>query len=233
MEIYMNYFYLYIFFLVCFIIGMSYYNMMIEGFTKQPTNANAKTKAIVLLGDSILKNDAYVSDGKSVEHLVSERNKRMYGFAQDNSKIVDVYTQINQIPYAMDSPDTYIFLSVGGNDILTHYVEQRNDVNNTTILKTMFIAYKKVIKSIQTRLPKANLLLLDIYYPDNLRYKQFHSIIKQWNDTIYAFAKNPNNHIHGVIKISEQLTKPDDFSFGIEPSSIGGNKIANAIINII
>lgn len=219
----MKYFYLYIFFLFCFIIFMSYYNTK-EGFTNN-------TKSFILLGDSILKNDAYVSNGKSVENLVAERNQNVYCFAEDHSKIVDVYSQIDKIPHEFDSPNTLIFLSAGGNDILSHYVDQNQDITNTSVLKPMFSAYKNLIKSIQKRMPQSKIILFDIYYPDNLTYKQYHYIIKEWNNMIYDFSENPKNKIYGVIRISSYLTQNNDFSFGIEPSSSGGQKIADLILS--
>lgn len=223
----MKYFYLYIFFLFCFIVFMSYYNTYnsVEGFTD-----SRREKTYILLGDSILKNDAYVFDGKSVENLIVERNKNTHCFAEDHSKIVDIYSQIDKIPIELDSPNTLIFLSAGGNDILSHYVDQNQDITNTSVLKPMFSSYKNIIKTIQTRLPNSKLFLLDIYYPDNLQYKRFHSIIKEWNIMIYDFAQNSKNNISGVIRISSSLTQNEDFSFGIEPSSSGGNKIADLIL---
>jgi hypothetical protein len=220
----MKYFYLYVCILLFFIIILSFLNTKLrEGFT---TN----NKIFILLGDSILKNNAYVSDGKSIENLVADRNKNIHCFAEDHSKIVDVYSQINKIPYEFDSPNTFIFLSAGGNDILTHYVDQNQDITNTSVLIPMFSAYKNLIKSIQTRVPKAKIVLLDIYYPENLTYKQFHYIIKEWNNMIYDFAENPKNKIYSVIRISNHLTQKEDFSFGIEPSSSGGKKIADLIL---
>jgi hypothetical protein len=70
-------------------------------------------------------------------------------------------------------------------------------------------------------------VLLDIYYPENMKYKQYHSIIKEWNAMLYEYA-NKNNY--SLLKISNILTKPDDFSFGIEPSSAGGAKLVEAIL---
>jgi len=224
----MKYFYLYIF-IFCFIVLMSYYNTyyntkLVEAFTKD-------TKTYILLGDSILKNDAYVSDGKSVENLVTERNKNTHSFAEDHSKIVDIYSQIDKIPHEFDSPNTFIFLSAGGNDILSHYVDQNQDITNTSVLKPMFSAYKNIVKSIQTRLPNSNITLIDIYYPENLIYKRFHSIISEWNNMIYEFAENPKNKIYSLIRVSSQLTQPEDFSFGIEPSTNGSKKISELILN--
>jgi hypothetical protein len=59
----MEYFYLYIFILFCFIIAVSYWNTYMSS-SIEPFNSDKQT--FLLLGDSILKNDAYVSDGKSV-----------------------------------------------------------------------------------------------------------------------------------------------------------------------
>ena len=201
---------------------MSYYNTK-EGFA-------SNTKSFILLGDSILKNDAYVSNGKSIENLLAEKNQNTYCFAEDHSKIVDVYTQIDKIPHDFDSPNTLIFLSAGGNDILSHYVDQNQDIKNTSVLNPMFSVYKNLIKSIQKRMPQSKIILFDIYYPDNLTYKQYHLIIEDWNNMIYDFAQNSKNKIYGVIRISSHLTQNEDFSFGIEPSSSGGQKITDLIL---
>ena len=222
----MNYFYLYIFLLVCFIIAVSYFNTYMSTY-KEPFNSNKQS--LVLLGDSILKNDAYVSDGKSVDVLLKERtNGKSICLARDDSKIVDIYSQIEKMPNDINTNYTTVFLSVGGNDILTHYVEQENNLKDSSILKTIFSAYKKLIKSIKNKLPNANIVLLDIYYPDNIKYKQYHTIINEWNNMIYNYS-NKNNC--SVLKISGILTRPDDFSLGIEPSSIGSKKLVDTILS--
>jgi hypothetical protein len=190
---------------------------------------NSNKQSFVLLGDSILKNDAYVSNGKSVEQLLIERtNGKTKGLAVDHSKIVDIYSQVDKIPEELNSNYTTIFLSAGGNDILTHYVDQENDSHDTSILATMFTEYKKLIKGIQNKFPKANLVLLDIYYPNNITYKQYHSIINEWNKMVYEYSgKNGLS----VLKISGVLTQPHDFSFGMEPSAIGSRKLVDTILS--
>jgi hypothetical protein len=223
----MKYFYLYILLLFLFIVGVSYFNTHYNTYENFDTNKNT----IVLLGDSILKNNAYTSDGKSVEDILIEKTYgKTYCYATDHSKIVDVYNQISKIPLELNSQNTLLFLSAGGNDILTHYVDQEGDVEDERALQPMFSAYKKLIESIQIRLPKAKLYLLDIYYPNNLKYKQYHTIINTWNGMIYDYANDPKNNISGVFKVSGILTQEDDFSFGIEPSSKGGQKIAESIL---
>jgi hypothetical protein len=224
----MEYFYLYIFILICFIIAVSYWTTInsnnIESF-------NSDKQTFILLGDSIFQNDAYVSDGKSVNNLLLERtNGKTICLAVDHSKIVDIYDQILKIPDNLNSSSTTIFLSSGGNDILSHYVDDNNDITNKSVLGTMFAAYKNVIKSIKNKIPNANIVLLDIYYPENLTYKQYHPIIKEWNEKIYNYASQPKNNIKGTLKISTILTKSDDFTLGIEPSSTGSQKLVEAIL---
>jgi lysophospholipase L1-like esterase len=225
----MENFYLYIFILLCFIVAVSYWTTYASSNYALVESFNSDKQSFVLLGDSILKNDAYVSDGKSVEELLLERtNGKTTCLAIDHSKIVDIYSQVDKIPKELNTSQTTVFLSAGGNDILTHYVDQGNDSTDTSILGTMFAAYKKLIKSIQKKLPNANIVLLDIYYPENMTYKQYHSIINDWNKMVYEYAaKNGLS----VLKISSVLTKPDDFSFGIEPSATGGRKLVDAILS--
>jgi hypothetical protein len=225
----MEYFYLYIFILLCFIIAVSYWTTInsagIESF-------NSDKQTFILLGDSIFQNDAYVSDGKSINNLLLERtNGKSICLAVDHSKIVDIYDQVLKIPDNLNSSSTTIFLSAGGNDILNHYVDDNNDITNKTILGTIFAAYKNVIKSIKNKIPNANIVLLDIYYPENITYKQYHPIIKEWNEMIYNYARESKNNIKGVLKISGILTKSDDFTLGIEPSSIGSQKLVEAILS--
>jgi hypothetical protein len=69
----MNYFYLKVFVLICFIIGVSYWTTY---YTSLKETFETKNKEpIVLLGDSILKNNSYVSNGKGIDELLEERNK--------------------------------------------------------------------------------------------------------------------------------------------------------------
>ena len=222
----MQYFYLYILILLCFIMAVSYwntYNSLKESF-------NPDSDIFILLGDSILQNGIWISEGKSIDYILNERTKgKTLSLAVDGSKIVDVYSQINEIPSNINKITT-VFLSVGGNDILSHYVENNNDSTNYSALKPMFSAYKKLVQAIQAKLPNANIVLLDIYYPQNLKYSKYHNVIQKWNNLIYGYAEDKKNNIEALLKVSKTLTKPEDFTFGIEPSSIGSVKLVNEIM---
>ena len=224
----MKYFYLYIFILVCILFTVSYFNMITSSHVE---SFNAEKQTFILLGDSILKNDAYVSHGESVDEMLKHRtNGKTLCLAADHSKIVDVYEQISKIPDSLNDNLTTIFLSIGGNDILSHYVDKENDNTDTTILAVMLSSYKKIIRDIRDKLPKANIIVLDIYYPENMKYKQYHSIIKEWNTMLYNYASEPKNQINSVFKISNILNQAEDFSFGIEPSAIGSKKLVDSIL---
>jgi len=220
----MKYFYLYIFGLVFFIVVMAYWNTLFlrEGF-------NANTQYFLLLGDSILNNEVYVANGKAVNQLLNDStNNRTTCLAKNDATIVDVYDQVGNIPDKLKySSDTTIFLSVGGNDILNQSSDKDGGQVDSKVISTIFSVYKPLIKSIQTIMPKAQLVLLDIYYPDNIKYKQFHEAIREWNDKLYKYASENNV---SVLRISDILTKPEDFSLEIEPSAIGGKKLADAIL---
>ena len=221
----MNYFYLKILGLILFIVAVSYWNTycssMIESFS-----SNKSTKTVVLLGDSILKNNSYVSQGKGVDNILEERNIKVYSIAENNSKIVDVYSQINKIPLDINNKSTVIFLSVGGNDILSFYVDQHGDATDTGFLNTMLSAYKKMIKSIQTRMTECKIVLLDIYYPTSNQFAQYRPIIEEWNTLIANYA---HENSLGLLEISQFVTSKEDFTLGIEPSEKGGTKIAQQI----
>ena len=229
----MNYFYLKIFGLILFIIAVSYWNTYCSSFIES-FSSNKNAKAIVLLGDSILKNNSYVPNGKAVDNIIEERslkndkNIELYSLAENNSKIVDVYSQINKIPLSINNKSTIIFLSSGGNDILSFYVDQHGDTSDTGFLNTMLAAYKKLVKTIQTRMDLCQIVLLDIYYPTCNQFAQYKPILEQWNTLIAAYARE--NSL-GLLQISQVITSNDDFTLGIEPSVKGGEKIAQLILD--
>ena len=226
----MDYFYLKIFGLILFIFAVSYWNTYCSSFIES-FSSNKSSRAIVLLGDSILKNNSYVPDGKAVDNIIEERNNKnieLYSLAENNSKIVDVYSQINKIPLDINNKSTTIFLSSGGNDILSFYVDQQGDTTDTGFLNTMLADYKKLIKSIQIRMDLCQIVLLDIYYPTSNQFTQYKPILEQWNSLIADYARENS---FGLLQISQSVTSNDDFTLGIEPSEKGGEKIAQLILD--
>jgi hypothetical protein len=185
---------------------------------------------IILLGDSILDNRSYVFPKKSIANIIEDRNQgETYCYAKDGATLSDVYKQIEFIPKEINA---YIFLSVGGNNILNHYEHCADcfmDKNSDDFLNSTFDIFKDLVKSITIRCPNNKLYLLDIYYPNDEKYQIYYNIVSKWNQMLYAFALN-NDNVSGVLQISNGLTTEDDFVYNIEPSLQGGYKIAEKII---
>jgi hypothetical protein len=224
--------YLYIFILCFIILAVSFYTQYnyelfnVESFLNNNNNNNS----IVLLGDSILKNNSYVKNGLSIEDILREKmGDNLHCLALNNSTVVDVYSQIDNIPLDLNNENAIIFLSSGGNDILSQYVDKRDsDVSDSQVLNVIFIAYKKMVKSLQTKMNKSKIVLIDIYYPTSNQFSQYKPIIKEWNNMLEKYSREKS---FGLIQISKSVTASDDFTLSIEPSEKGGEKIARSILN--
>jgi hypothetical protein len=193
---------------------------------------------VVLLGDSIFDNALYVSAGASViDHLRKELPPAWKAtlLAQDSALTSQVLEQIRGLP-----PEaTHLVVSCGGNDAL----------NNSGLLHhgpaNSFVEVLSELASIQERFQKDyREMLLDVRtygkpvavctiydaIPDLNRVERTGLCL--FNDVILreAFrAKVP------VIDLRFVCGSADDYSdvSSIEPSSIGGKKIASAISRVV
>ena len=190
----MKHFYLYILLLCFIIIAVSTFTHYYKYYVlREPFgNSNNKNdKTYILLGDSILKNNSYVKNGKGIDDILNEKtNGNTKCYAKDDSTIVDVYSQLDSIPSDLNKDSTIIFLSAGGNDILNNYADKEVSIKDTKVLGPMFNAYKTLIKSIQTKMDESKLVLLDIYYPTNIKLSQYKPILEEWNKMITDFASS-------------------------------------------
>ena len=78
------------------------------------------TQNVVLLGDSILNNSGYVRSQYIVGNIIKKIYPKTIVLAADNATVSSTHNQIaalQQYPH-LNTSNTYIFLSVGGNDIL-------------------------------------------------------------------------------------------------------------------
>jgi lysophospholipase L1-like esterase len=175
-------------------------------------------KNIILLGDSLLNNSNYVDSGDSIEDILKSKDPSIISLAQDGSTIEDVFKQLNQIPLHFNR-DSYIFLSAGGNDILNADFSQLN-------INTIFDRYTTLINTIVTKFPYINIISLTLYYPINIKYEKYKDIITIWNAKLKKLMGN-------TILLTNIIRSPEDIVNNIEPSFIGGQKIANAILQKI
>jgi hypothetical protein len=204
-----------IFISIVIIFSCAFFKSLKEGLTN---NDN-----IILMGDSVLNNSNYVPSGKSVVDILKTKNQNIFNFAKDGATISDCYGQLDKIPIELNKTDTYVFISVGGNDILN----QRGQLTNTEI-RTLFNSYIELLKSIRVKLSSAKINVLNLYMPSNPRYQTYKSSIELWNQLIKEYSSKIGE-MYNVINLDTLLTSPEDFIYDIEPSIIASQKIANII----
>ena len=181
---------------------------------------------VVLLGDSIFQNKKYVKPKNSVEYRLKNKINSMV-LAQDNSMIKDISVQYEDLPKKLDNSNTYLFISVGGNDLLEIYKYGNMEVDNHEPLDFIFELYKKEVNKLRKK-TNCTMILTDLYYITDPEYKKFYPIIKKWNKNLYSFSKEKNIEVY---KISNLVKTPSHFTNSIEPSSIGSRIIVDNIIN--
>lgn len=211
-------FWLYFLFIL-FIIFYFYFSFYKENLT------NINNKKIVLLGDSILENSSYAT--LSILKILENTSHSVLCLAQDDSTIESTYLQINEIPSNLNNRNTFIFVSVGGNDILKKYVYKDILSNKHKNIDNIFNQYKLLILSLKKKMNLSHIILLNIYYPYSTFYKTYYSLIKEWNLLLQKFCLKNDFQL---LNIAEFMTLEEDFSFEIEPSSIGSQKISKAIL---
>jgi hypothetical protein len=213
---------------------------IIETMKQKEEKKTSKT-TIFLLGDSMLDNTLYVDPNESVADIfktTTNHNVRLY--AQDGALISDVYSQLHKISPDYNNRDTYICVSAGGNNILElvaihlqykafnidndddddEHASEGNNVNQ------IFEQYKKLINAITLKLPNANILLLNLYYPT--AEPALKPLIAHWNEKMDASFENVAKRIR-VVRVDQSLTKSVDFTHRIEPSYEGGCKMVDLI----
>jgi lysophospholipase L1-like esterase len=197
-----------LFIIFIFLLVMLYVHTRKEHFT---TNASP---VIVLVGDSLLRNNSYVPYGESVSDWLQQKQKKCLTLASDGATIRDVYTQLQYLPLQLNVPTTTIVVSVGGNDFLRKQEHQQEE-------KT-FEAYITLLETIQGKWNRTRIILLSLFCPKNKPH--MFSLVDKWNNMQSRYANSKNIQIIAMDSSHKQLDN------GIEPTSEGGKIIANQII---
>jgi hypothetical protein len=212
--------------LLCIILFNSSIGNSIRYNTIEPFVGTSKN-TIVLLGDSMLKNNSYVKPGFAVDDLLRKQvgsNKTIVNYAREEAQIADVYTQLTHL-YNDNNNTLTIFLSVGGNNILSNYGAVSGDD-----VKSIFEKYKNLIDAIKTKLPNSKLFLLNIYHTYDVEYAKLNPMIDVWNQLLNNYYYNDFYHVvSGIVDVKSALSQPSDLTFKIEPSESGGEKITTKI----
>jgi hypothetical protein len=202
-----------------------------------PRAATAKEAGVphvVLLGDSILANGAYVGDGPDVVHQLRERlpkGARATLAAVDGSVASAVRLQLQIAP----TDATHLVVSAGGNDAL-HYADVLNEtagsvseaLEKLAAVRERFVTdYRAMLDDVQSRgLPVAVCTIYDARFPDAKQRRVASVGLTIFNECITREAS-----ARGLALIDLRLVcrADEDLADPIEPSVIGGAKIAGVI----
>jgi lysophospholipase L1-like esterase len=190
-------------------------------------------KHIILLGDSIFDNAAYVPGEPCVIEQLSAllpSSDRASLLAVDGHVAADVADQLLKLP----ADATHLVLSVGGNDALgaTDCLSEpvRNMMEGLSVLAAIRESFQReygaVISALKaTRKP---VCICTIYEAIPNLPRELRTALALFNDTIVRGALAAG---FTIIDLREICTEVDDFSelSPIEPSAKGGNKVAAAI----
>lgn len=186
---------------------------------------------VVLLGDSIFDNGAYVRGGPDVATQLRTAlggEWKVSLLAVDGAVMDDVPRQLTRIP----EDATHVVLSVGGNDALRHadLLDAGIGVDVLARLADAAAAFGPRYEAVLERVHRHGLpLLACTVYEGNLGgslQKRAMGAIAAFNDRIQRAALR-----HGVpvLELRELTREPGDYANPIEPSVQGGEKIARAI----
>ena len=193
---------------------------------------------IVLLGDSIFDNKAYVgAEPDVIAHLrqILPPDWQATLNAFDGSVVEGVGAQLAKIPDGA----THLVISVGGNDALMNADVLQMQANSAAEVLNVLANRASDFES-QYRRMLANILSRDlptvvstVYYPnfpDSLIQKVATTALTVFNDVIIRQAISA-----GVPFLDLRLicNEPDDYANEIEPSGKGGKKIAAKILEVV
>jgi GDSL-like Lipase/Acylhydrolase family len=192
---------------------------------------------VVLLGDSILDNAAYVRGGPDV---VTQVRAVLPGWkasllAVDGSVATDVKNQLRKLP----ADATHLVVSAGGNDALGHtdILDARSRSTAETLERLADIAidferrYGSMLDAVLSTGKAAT--ICTIYYPrfpDHRLQRLSTTALTVFNDAILRAGFSAGIPILDLRLICNQDI---DYANAIEPSSHGGEKIATAISRVL
>jgi hypothetical protein len=193
---------------------------------------------IVLSGDSIFDNAAYVNGGIDViSHLRNQlpSNWEATLCAVDGSIIESVHKQILELP----SDITHLIISVGGNDALQQAslleAKARSAAEVLNLLADASEEFESHYKRMLNAVLSLNLrtAICTIYYPrfpEPIIQKLAVTALAIFNDVIIREAFRARLPLLDLRLICD---RDEDYANPIEPSEEGGRKIAGAIVRLI
>jgi hypothetical protein len=193
---------------------------------------------LVLVGDSILDNGTYTRGGPDVISQVRAllpSGWKATLLAVDGSTADQVASQLSRLP----RDATHLVLSVGGNNALMHLgiLESPASSMAKSIERLAAVAsdfegrYRAAIGAcLDTRLPIAVCTIYNGCFEDQSFQRIASTTLTVFNDAIIRVAVE---HCLSVIDLRSVCNKAEDYANPIEPSSVGGAKIARVIVGLV
>jgi hypothetical protein len=175
------------------------------------------------MGDSVFNNTNYVGKGHSINDIMNKNYNNVTIVAQDNAVINDLKQQYKLIPNSKNESNSKIVVSIGGNDLLNHY--KINNISDTKYVNTIFNNYVSNIEYLTDNF-KGEVIICNIYYPQEKSYKKLYPIIDNWNQKINKFSITHNLK---VVNLDEFVNEKHHFVKNIEPSYQGGLAIKQSM----
>jgi lysophospholipase L1-like esterase len=198
----------------------------------------AERRSVVLLGDSILDNGAYTGGGPHVAAQVQAAlpdGWRCVLAAVDGATTEDVPRQMRDVP----EDAAVLVLSAGGNDLLGHVnVLDEPASGSAQVLARLAdladafeVDYRAMLRHVQA--PSLPLVLCTVYngnFPDPRMGRLAATAMAVFDDRILRVALEKGLP---VIELRAVCSRAEDYANPIEPSSVGGEKIARAIARVV
>jgi hypothetical protein len=193
---------------------------------------------IVLLGDSVFDNGAYVQGGPDV---IRQLRDDLPGGWQATLKAVDgavlagVAGQLEGVP----RDATHLVVSAGGNDALGYsgVIGERlgsmaEALQRLQAVRERFEAsYRVMLAAVLKRaVPTALCTIYNPQFPDPVQQRLAVTALSAINDVLLKVAFE---HGQPVIDLRLVCSEPADYANPIEPSSRGGEKIAATIASLV
>lgn len=198
------------------------------------------SRQIVLLGDSILDNASYVPGGRPA--VIDQVRSRLPQdstatlLARDGSVIDDVLRR--QLPN-LPADASHLVLSAGGNDVLEQIRILYEPVSTVGEALRLLLGsrsqfgdnYRRLIEAIRERgLPT---VVCTIYNPcsdDDAFQRAAVAALCLYNDAIFDNARRARWPVIDLRAVCSEIV---DYANEIEPSVVGGAKIADAICRMV
>lgn len=193
---------------------------------------------VCLLGDSIFDNKSYVGGKPDVIAQVRDAlpaDWKASLLAVDGATTEGIGPQLKRLP----GDASHLVLSVGGNNalgranILSAPAGTTGDALTTLsrVIREFEIAYRTAVEAcLKPGLPLAICTIYNGNFPDVDYQRQVTVALAIFNDVIIQTATQRGLT---VLELRQICDEPKDYANPIEPSSVGGAKIAKAIAGVV